>query len=111
MAKLAENSVIVALDPQLPPLEANYKALKEIFNLARDCLAPVDQDRPNMTTCLSTLIKIKESYEQEAQCLPRAFSSVSTAERGKLHGRKRKREIATPPVCLCIVVLLVCYFC
>jgi hypothetical protein len=70
MEKLAQNNVIMALDPQLPLLEVNHKALKDIFNLARDCLVPVGQDRPNMSSCLSTLIKIKESYEQAAQCLP-----------------------------------------
>lgn len=81
MAKLAINNVSVALDPQLPALEVNHKALKEIFKLARDCLTPVGQDRPNMTTCLLTLIKIKANYEQAIQSLPRVFSSASTAER------------------------------
>ncbi|XP_078182438.1 calmodulin-binding receptor-like cytoplasmic kinase 2 isoform X1 [Carex rostrata] len=83
MAKLAENNVSVALDPQLPALEVNHKALKEIFNLARDCLTPVGQDRPNTTTCLLTLIKIKANYEQAIQSLPRVFSSASTAERDR----------------------------
>jgi hypothetical protein len=73
MEKLAQNNVIVALDPQLPPLEVNHKALKDIFNLTRYCLAPVGQDRPNISTCLSTLIKIKESYEQAAQRFPQTF--------------------------------------
>jgi hypothetical protein len=53
MEKLAQNNVIVALDLQLPPLEVNHKALKDIFNLTRYCLAPVGQDRPNISTSVN----------------------------------------------------------
>lgn len=70
MKMLRKGEAVFAMDPRLRRNPASIKAMKKVFKLAFQCLAPSIHSRPPMKNCAEVLWGIRKSFKDEMTPIP-----------------------------------------